>query len=179
MMELVNRLLKRREIRKTMRAAGVNFPVSLTGVYCYGATREVDKAQKLAWVESCIEKGLENEKLWPLRCENNKMGVYKLLRHYQDGYRGMDYACGDSGHDGDFELIRVDDVPLVDLNEHIPMECDHNSCCFFVPLRYFSVQIGGCGKAGGFCDSGPHIHEYMQQEKKEDIEKIKAKENEK
>jgi len=153
----------------------LNFAVSIEGKYCFGATSGVDAASRLAWAESCTEQGIEHDDYWPLAFEDGKMGVYKLIRSYRDrNYNAMgDYACGDSGKDGDFQLVRVDDVPEVDLDTHVPMECDHNSCYYFVPLRYRTIQIGGCGRSGGFCKNGPIISEYTQEEKKKDIAKYK------
>jgi len=98
-------------IRLLRQARLHKFPVWIKGEYIYGCFCWMGLPAFERWREHLRGLGIKDGDLAPLRGDGDVIATYRLIRSYQKGYRGSDYAAGDSGEDGDFKLARIDCVP--------------------------------------------------------------------
>jgi len=97
------------QLRREAKRHG--FPVRIKNVYIYGCYCWMGIRAFEAWRDYMRGLGIKDRDLAPLRGDGDVIATYRCVRSYRDGYRGSDYAAGDSGNCGDFKLARVDRMP--------------------------------------------------------------------
>ena len=96
-------------LRRLAKKHGV--PLKVKDRYIDTAGLNLGHLRYKNWVSFANSHGFDMKLLRPLAdSDDGYIATYRIVKAYQKGYCGSDYACGDSGCNGDFMLERVDFV---------------------------------------------------------------------